>query len=417
MSLAALAELRHVEAADVYKGEILAGRLQRVDTEVRFEYHRDYLSAVDRPAVARSLPKRHEQVRATGGSLPPFFAGLLPEGVRLTAIATGTRTSLDDHLTLLLAVGQDAVGDVRVVPLGSPVTAQPPLLAEDRVAQTDLAEVFRDATSASGHFDRVALPGVQAKVSAAMMTAPVGTTSGPAILKLNPPSGYPRLVENEGFFLRMAGDCGLPTPQHRLVSDRVGRSGLIVARFDRHLATDGSWLRLAQEDACQLLAEYPAAKYRLKTEDVARRMADTVEEGDGSRSLALRRVFELVVFSYVIGNGDLHGKNFSARVAPDGVWEVTPAYDLISTQPYLAFRDPMALNLYGRANKLNRRHVVDSAQRLGLPKKALEQVIDQILDTVPAWLHDLGQIGLDTPTTERLADLIAKRLREVGRNE
>ncbi len=79
----------------------------------------------------------------------------------------------------------------------------------------------------------------------------------------------------------------------------------MVSRFDRIRGVANEPVALAQEDACQLLGVYPAAKYRLKTEDVARALATAVEDGDGSRPLALRRVLELVAFSYLIGNGDL----------------------------------------------------------------------------------------------------------------
>lgn len=306
---AALEDLRSVEVADVLKGEVHAGRLTREGDDVVFRY----LPAYRNEPVARTLPLSAEPVRAPAGAVPPFFAGLLPEGLRLQATVRRTRTSEDDHLTLLLAVGGDAVGDVRVVPAGGGDEDPSVSLDEEEAGDVDLREVFTRATSLAGDtFERIALPGVQPKVSAVMASTPVRGARGPAILKLNPSSGYPRLVENEDFFLRMAAGCGVPVPQHRLLHDREGRSGLLVARFDRTFGPDGALRRRPQEDACQLLGTYPAAKYRVKTEQVARVLADTVEDGDGSRPLALRRILELVAFSYLIGNGDLHAKNFSA---------------------------------------------------------------------------------------------------------
>ena len=64
--------------------------------------------------------------------------------------------------------------------------------------------------------------------------------------------------------------------------------------------------------------------------------------------IALVELLKVVVFSWLIGNGDLHGKNMSIY-NPDGWWQPTPAYDLLCTQPYAGWNDPMALNLYGRA--------------------------------------------------------------------
>lgn len=163
-----------------------------------------------------------------------------------------------------------------------------------------------------------------------------------------------------------------------------------------------------------MLSVYPAAKYRLKTEQVADALANVVERGDGSRQLALRQIFELVAFSYLIGNGDLHGKNFSVRQNPAGFWEMTPVYDLLTTQPYLNWRDPMALNLYGRANRLDRAHLLESARHLGLRPGALASALERICAAVPDRIDRLDEIGFDTATTERLAELMRTRLAELS---
>jgi serine/threonine-protein kinase HipA len=109
--------------------------------------------------------------------------------------------------------------------------------------------------------DAVGLSGVQPKVSAAMWLTPANTTLGPAILKLNPPTGYPRLVENEHFFMRMAVDCGLRAAKTRLLHDAEGRRALLVDRFDRRRNP-----RIPQEDACQVAGVFPASKYRIHAE-------------------------------------------------------------------------------------------------------------------------------------------------------
>jgi serine/threonine-protein kinase HipA len=408
-----LDELRGVDAADVYKGDRRAARLVRDGGDVVFSYLPEYLSDPYAPAVAWSLPRTDQPVRTPAGAVPAFFAGLLPEGARLRAVVVGSRTSEDDHLTLLIAVGADAIGDVRVFPAGSRPIEPSATVREDEIGRLRLPEVFARAISAdAGDLERVALPGVQAKVSASMVSAPVLTASGPAILKLNPEQHYPLLVENEHFFLTMAAGCGLPVPEHRLVFDRDGAPGLLVARFDRVVGAGGT-ARLAQEDACQLLGAYPAAKYRLRTEDVATVLARTAEAGLGSGPLALRRVLELVVFSYLIGNGDLHGKNFSARLSPAGNWEVSPAYDLVTTQPYLGWKDPMALPLYGRANRLDRRHLVESGRRLGLSERATSGVVDRIVERAEPWLDRVDGIGLGERPTELLSELMRTRLGEL----
>ncbi len=379
-----------------------------------FSYRADYL-ADPGPAVARTLPLTPAPVRTPAGAVPPFFAGLLPEGARLRAVVAGTRTSEDDHLTLLLAVGADTIGDVRVVPAGAVPIEPPTTVAEEDIGSVRLADVFARAVSPDPlDLERIALPGVQAKVSASMVSAPIVTSVGPAILKLNPERDYPRLVENEQFFLSMAADCGLAVPDHRVVVDRDGFPGLLVARFDRVVGPGDDVRRLAQEDGCQLLGAYPAAKYRLKTERIATAIAGAAEDGYGSAPLALRQVLLLVAFSYLIGNGDLHGKNFSAALQPDGAWGASPAYDLVSTQPYLGWRDPMALDLYGRANRLDRRHLVESGGRLGLPERAVNRMLDQLVEQAGPWTGRVDEIGLEERATELLGDFLRGRIADLS---
>ncbi|HEY5855977.1 MAG TPA: type II toxin-antitoxin system HipA family toxin, partial [Aldersonia sp.] len=339
------------------------------------------------------------------GAVPAFFAGLLPEGIRLGAVVTSTKTSIDDHLTLLLAVGADTIGNVRIVPRGSEPPQPEPMFVPDR--DNDFRRVF-DCLAGSVEADPVALTGVQPKGSAAMWSVPADTPTGPAILKLTPPTGFPRLSENEHFFMRMAAACGLRAAETRLLHDTDGRSALLVARFDRSAGT-----RVAQEDACQVAGVYPASKYRMKAETAIAALADACARGGGSRIVATLELLGTVVFSWLIGNGDLHAKNLSV-FAPGDVWEPTPCYDLLSTQPYAGWRDPIAMDLYGRANRLTRSHFVDGGVRLGVRERALTRMIDDLLDAAQDWPARCGEIGFSERETDLLADMLRQRIRSLG---
>lgn len=398
-------DLRNVAEADVYIGERLAAHLVREHGDtISFNY-----IAVEHPAEARirdrsvswSLLRSAEYpVVTTGGAVPPFFAGLLPEGVRLGVVTTSTKTSADDHLTLLLAIGADTVGNVRVVPASVDPASPLPMFEPER--DTDFRAVFAKLTG-SVDADPVGLAGVQPKVSAAMLSAPAQTRSGPAILKLNPVQ-YPLIVENEHFFMTMAGACGLRVATTSLLHDAERRAALLVTRFDRAGST-----RIAQEDASQVAGIYPASKYRIKTETAIAALADACARGGGSKPAAVLELLKTVVFSWLIGNGDLHGKNLSIY-NPDGVWQPTPAYDLLCTQPYTRWRDPMALNLYGRANRLARADFVNAGERLGLRPRATTRMIDAIVDAAHDWPDRCREIGLDDHQTDLLARMLRKRI-------
>jgi len=294
-------------------------------------------------------------VTRPGGGLSPFFAGLLPEGHRLTVLRREVKTSADDELTLLLAVGADAPGDVQVIPAGS-APAEPSPLADADPAHLD----FRALTDAP---DRHALPGVQAKASATMLTSPFTTTAERALLKIDPPE-HQHLVANENLHLSAARALRLPVAEHRVVRDGQGVPGLLVTRFDRVLADDGTSGRLAMEDAAQVLDVLPAAKYAVTSEEVtlalARRTAAPV--------VATRNLYLQFLFAWLTGNGDLHAKNVSILQAPDGRWKVAPIYDVPCTAVYRDFS--MALSIDGRTTNLRTRHWEAFADSIGLPQAA-----------------------------------------------
>lgn len=121
----------------------------------------------------------------------------------------------------------------------------------------------------------------------------------------------------------------------------------------------------------------------------------------------------MVAFSYLIGNGDLHGKNFSIHRPDAGRWEPTPAYDLVSTQPYTGWRDPMALDLYGRANRLDHRHLVESGERLGVTGRATSRMLARLCERAASWAGRVGEIGLDARPSELLHDTIVRRIGEL----
>ena len=100
-----LDELSRVERATVLTDAGPVGGLRRTGVDVEFQYRADFAG----DPIATTLPVRPEP-HSTGrpGSVPPFFAGLLPEGRRLTALRRAVKTSADDDLTLLLAVGTDS---------------------------------------------------------------------------------------------------------------------------------------------------------------------------------------------------------------------------------------------------------------------------------------------------------------------
>lgn len=403
--------LRDIERVDVYKGPQRCGELARTPHGARFAYDPDYMAAAqgrEEAAVAFTLPLRTEPYETFGVNLHPFFAGLLPEGLRLSALTRSLKTSADDLFSLLVASGGDAVGDVCVAPAGSAPEEHAPVANVRASAQLSFQELFEQSIRYEGGKADATVPGVQPKISAGMISFPLRTAGrGKSfILKLTP-KDYPRLVENEAFFMQVARAVGLETANVRVLHDRQGDAALLVERFDRVAQNAaGGYAKLHQEDACQLTNRYPADKYRLALSDVSEALevctAPLVER---------LKLLRLQAFSYAIANGDLHAKNVSVQRVASHV-ALTPAYDLLTTLPY--GDRSLALSMEGRDDYVKRQHFVAFGARVGLRKEAVEGMLDGLIKRLNPWLERLEVIGLAEKQTAHLRRLMRERIAELA---
>lgn len=391
---------RDVQVAHVLKDGVPAATLARVDGGVEFAYTPTYLDSGGR-AVATTLPLSEEPVRTTSGAVPPFFANLLPEGRRLTALRRVVKTSPDDELSLLLSVGSDPVGDVQVLTQPDPGVATPVPVVDGAFADLDFAELL--ATHGIG--DPAALAGVQDKVSGRMLTVPLAHGGRAHLLKFEVPE-FPRVVEDEAFFLGVARRLRHPVVAAEVVHDRHGRPGLLVTRFDR--VPDGDHLRrLAVEDGAQVLGVHPAQKYTVSSEDLVTGVAGVCR----SRPLALRALLLQLVLAWASGNGDLHAKNVSVVGGADR--SVAPVYDIPSTVPY---GDPTAaLPLAGRRENLTAKAFRSFGETVGLPRAAVDRVLAEVLEAtadVPAQI-EAGAVPWDPRRRQDLVRTLRRRRRDL----
>ncbi len=394
--------LRFVGAAEVHKRGRLAGRLVREAAGVRFQYEQDYLDDPDAPAVATTLPRTAEPTITPAGAVPPFFAGLLPEGRRLGALQRAVKTSADDELSLLLAVGRDTIGDVEVLPAGYETTTAGQGIEIASWSDVSFAELYADLTGERLLRPRAGLAGVQPKVSAEVVSLPVRRAGERSILKLDPPE-LPHLVANEAFFLDAARRSGLSVTDAEIVHDRDGAPGLLVRRFDR-VTEGGAVIALAQEDACQVLNRYPADKYSVATELVV----DALARATGAPIVAARDLVRQFAFAYLTANGDAHAKNFSIVQHLDDEWHMSPAYDLPTTYPYGDHTTALPIN-DKTDQRIGREDFVALGERAGVPARATGKVLDELIERVDLWLPGLDALPFDARTTHKLRRAIEYR--------
>jgi serine/threonine-protein kinase HipA len=397
-----LPRLRTVTRADVYKAGRHAATLTRTDDGVQFRYLDEWVDASG-PPVATTLPVTPEPVLRPAGALPAYFAGLLPEGRRLGALRRAVKTSADDELSLLLAVGADAVGDVQVVPSGGEPREVPARVAIEQIGDTSFGELLAEL---GVRVQRAALPGVQEKTSAAMISLPVARAGERYILKLNPPE-FPHLVEDEKFFLDAAAKSGLNVPPRELVLDVEGEPGLLVRRFDR-VTVDGAVSSLAVEDGCQALDRPPADKYLLGADRTFAALSAICD----AAAVAGRDLIRQLAFAYLTGNGDAHAKNFSVLQGLDGEWRISPVYDTPSSYPY--GDTTMALSIGGRSGgDFGAKDFIGLGAKLKLGERAVRRILSELADRSELWLSDLQNLPYDRGVVRKLHRLITHRLRRL----
>lgn len=411
-------DIRDIARLYVFKGEELAGTLTRTTNGAVFEYDQRYYEnykSAPLAAVGFSLPVTQRRFETMGDNLSPFFAGLLPEGRRLSALRTILKTSADDMFSLLAASGSDCIGDVAIAlePIFPTPPADPEIFKPGSIGFIELFERSIASPDYSWRLRDPSVPGIHPKISAQLISFPVtfARRRKRYLLKLDS-IDYPKLVANEHFFMSMAKDCAVESAATTIVVDKNQQQGLLVERFDRIYDPEKKHIvRCHQEDACQFLGRYPQDKYRIGTRDIA----SGIQEFATAPLIELSKFIRLIAFSYIIGNGDLHAKNVSllADTSRERV-SLSPAYDLVSTLPY--GDENMALQFEGRKDSLRGDYFTTFGEAFGLRPGVTAEILARLATSAAPWIQKIGNIGLPDRKTENLKRVITKRINDLKKS-
>jgi serine/threonine-protein kinase HipA len=352
-----------------------------------FSFEQEYVDDPGRPTLSLSFKGQSgglvTAVRPVGRRVPPFFSNLLPEGHLRTYLAEQAGVKPEREFFLLAVLGADLPGAITVTPLtagGHAIELQ----EDDDQGRHDRRD---DGVL------RFSLAGVQLKFSAVMeasggLTIPAHGVGGSWIVKL-PSTQFQAVPENEYAMLALARAAGIAVPEIRLVpvSDirglpeaaaRMEGKALVVERFDRAAGAR----RIHMEDFAQVFGLFPDDKYGHRSyANIASVL--WAETGEGGTYEFVRRL----VFSVLIGNGDMHLKNWSL-LYPDGRTPVlSPAYDFVATIPYIP-GDKLALNFGGSQslNEITVDQVRRFADRARLPASPVWEIVRETVErTAAAW--------------------------------
>ena len=245
--------------------------------------------------------------------------------------------------------------------------------------RANIKELAREIVSAS-----TTVTGVQAKLSLDITRGHAGEPQrftivglwGRFILKPQT-DRFANLPENEDLTMHLAEAAGIKTVPHSLIRFADGELCYITRRVDRTKNGD----KIAMEDMCQLSERLTEDKYKGSYE----RIAKLIKQYSAAPLLDVVNFWEVVVFSWLTGNADMHLKNFSLYRPADN-YMLTPAYDLLSTSIVMPEdEEELALTLNGKKKKIKRADFEKAMLDSGMDEKAIEKLFKKFAKTLPKW--------------------------------
>jgi serine/threonine-protein kinase HipA len=323
---------------DVYLHEKLAGQLVQENTgQLNFRYDNAYIAAKGFP-ISLSMPvidRLYEEK-----IVRPFFSGLLPDDIARHRLARYLGVSEKNPFALLEIIGGECAGALALYKKGQmpslPSTDDIQLLDDQQLRE--MLDLLKRRPLIAGEGEmRLSLAGAQDKIAVRMVDGKIalvhGTTPTTHILK---PAieDIKDSVQNEVFCLRLARLLGITVPNvgiHWLNNTPY----FLIERFDRIYETDKDVKRLHQEDFCQALSVPPELKYEREGGPSALQCLEILKAHSPQVVSDRLSFIKRLIFNYLIGNADAHGKNYSL-LYQQGMSRpiLAPAYDLLCTAVY-----------------------------------------------------------------------------------
>lgn len=213
---------------------------------------------------------------------------------------------------------------------------------------------------------------------------------------------YREVPENEDVTMRLAELIGIDIPLHGMVFSKDNTLTYFIRRFDRV----GRNKKIAVEDFAQLSGKNRETKYDSSMEQII----SLIDQFCTFPAIEKLKLFNLTLFNYLVGNEDMHLKNFSV-IRRDLKVELSPAYDLLNSTIILNSQEELALPLCGKKNKLKKDDffVYFAKERLGLTQKSIGQTVSRILKAFPRWIALIQNCFLSDSMKTQYIVLLNKR--------
>lgn len=252
---------------------------------------------------------------------------------------------------------------------------------------------------------KLSIQGVQPKLSIVLNAAKelfeIVEKGGKFILK--PPHHiYDELPANEDLTMQLAKIVGIEVPLHGMIYNIDGSLSYFIKRFDRLSRNQ----KVAVEDFSQLLGFSRETKYESSMEQVI----SVIQKHCTFPIIEKLKLFRLVIFNFLVGNEDMHLKNFSL-IRRESKIELSPAYDLLNTTLVINAREEIALPIRGKKSKLNRPDFIEyfGIERLGLTEVIIKEELLKFEKSQELWHLLIDRSFLSPKLQARYHELIQKR--------
>ena len=421
-------------------GEAVAS-WQEAASGSRLQYLPSWLAWPRARPLSLSLPLLPSGEAHRGPVVSNYFDNLLPDNVEIrNRIRARFRLGSAGTFELLREIGRDCVGAVQLLP----DERTPDDVHEIRSSplnEAQVADVLRRVTARpmpgqrsgdDGEF-RISIAGAQEKTGLlrhdAQWCLPIGSTPSTHIFKLplglvgNMRADMELSVENEWLCMQLLDAFGIPVA-HTSMGRFDAQCVLIVERFDRRLSRDGTWwIRLPQEDMCQVFGLQPSRKYEIDGGPGIVQIMDLLRQSLEPQDRAT--FFKTQILFWMLAATDGHAKNFSVHIEQGGRFRLTPIYDVLSVYPILG-RGPGRLdprdaalamsvagkNRHRRIADIRRRHWNATARACGITDGAEPWIADLLDRVAPAIAEVRARLPADYP--DHLATSIFDGLSQAG---
>jgi serine/threonine-protein kinase HipA len=396
-----------MKTLDVYLLNDLVGKLKQGKSgELSFSYSKNWLNSDQSKPLSHSLPLQQNafsQKECVG-----FFNGILPEELSRKIIAKNLGISYRNDYAMLSAIGGECAGAVTFIAENKEISTDN--IQYKEVSSKELSTIIKDLPlrpmMAGEDGIRLSLAGAQDKLSIHISNTGFGIPidSAPSTHILKPAiSRLEDTVQNEALCMKLAKLIGLPTADVEVLKIK-DTEVLAVKRYDRELVEGGTVKRLHQEDFCQALGIISELKYQNEGGVSIKQSFDLLRASSAVPVIDLMNLLDGIIYNFLIGNNDAHGKNFSL-LYENNQTRLAPFYDLLCTVYYPNLAQKMAMKIGNKYHPdfVYPRHFEQFSKEAGLSKPLVLERIVKIGDEI---LTKLPELRDELPESAKIIDFI-----------